>query len=32
MKRVAVISTVYAHLKHTQHFIDRLLVGYPYEG
>ena len=32
MKRVAVISTIYVHLKHTQHFIDRLLVGYAYEG
>ena len=32
MKRVAVISTIYVHLKHTQHMIDRLLVGYPYEG
>ena len=32
MKRVAVVSTIYVHLKHTQHFIDRLLVGYPYGG
>lgn len=32
MKRVAVVSTIYVYLKHTQHFIDRLLVGYPYEG
>ncbi len=32
MKRVAVISTIYAYLKHTQHFIDRLFVGYPYGG
>jgi hypothetical protein len=32
VKRVAVISTIYQYLKHTQHFIDRLLVGYPYGG
>ena len=31
-KKVAVISTIYVHMKHTQHFIDRLLVGYPYAG
>lgn len=32
MKRVAVISTIYVYLKHAQHFADRLMVGYPYEG
>ena len=32
MKRIAVVSTIYVYLKHTQHFIDRLLVGYPYAG
>ena len=32
MKRVAVVSTIYQYLKHTQHFIDRLMVGYPYGG
>ena len=32
MKRVAVVSTIYQYLKHTQHFIDRLMVGYPCGG
>ena len=31
-KRLAVIATVYSYLKHAQHFADRFLVGYPYEG
>ncbi len=30
--RIAVIATVYSHLSHAQHFVDRFLVGYPYEG
>ena len=30
--RLAVIATVYRHLSHAQHFADRFLVGYPYEG
>ena len=30
--RIAVIATVYTHLSHAQHFVDRFLVGYPYEG
>lgn len=32
MKRVAVVATIYAYLKHAQHFVDRFLVGYPYAG
>lgn len=32
MKRIAVIATIYRHLSHAQHFIDRFLVGYPWEG
>jgi hypothetical protein len=31
-KRVAVIATVYTYLSHAQHFADRFLVGYPYQG
>ena len=31
-KRIAVITTVYRYLSHAQHFVDRFLVGYPYEG
>ena len=31
-KRLAVIATIYRHLSHAQHFVDRFLVGYPYEG
>jgi len=30
--RLAVIATVYTYLSHAQHFADRFLVGYPYEG
>ena len=30
--RLAVIATVYRYLSHAQHFADRFLVGYPYEG
>ena len=30
--RLAVIATVYRYLSHAQHFVDRFLVGYPYEG
>ena len=30
--RLAVIATVYHYLSHAQHFADRFLVGYPYEG
>lgn len=32
MKRIAVIATIYRHLSHAQHFVDRFLVGYPTEG
>jgi len=31
-KRLAVIATIYRYLSHAQHFADRFLVGYPYEG
>ena len=31
-QRVAVIATIYTYLSHAQHFVDRFLVGYPYEG
>ncbi len=31
-KRIAVVATVYRYLSHAQHFVDRFLVGYPYEG
>ena len=31
-KRIAVIATVYTYLSHAQHFADRFMVGYPYEG
>lgn len=31
-KRLAIVATIYAYLKHAQHFCDRFLVGYPYEG
>jgi hypothetical protein len=30
--RLAVIATVYRYLSHAQHFVDRFLVGYPYQG
>ncbi|MEE2659479.1 MAG: hypothetical protein VX733_13315 [Candidatus Latescibacterota bacterium] len=30
--RIAVITTIYRYLSHAQHFADRFLVGYPYEG
>src|SRR5438477_1996145 len=30
--RLAVIATVYRYRSHAQHFTDRFLVGYPYEG
>jgi hypothetical protein len=30
--RIAVITTVYSYLSHAQHFVDRFLVGYAYEG
>ena len=30
--RLAVVATVYRYLSHAQHFADRFLVGYPYEG
>jgi len=32
MKRIAVVATIYRYLSHAQHFVDRFLVGYPYEG
>ncbi len=31
-KRIAVITTIYRYLSHAQHFADRFMVGYPYEG
>jgi hypothetical protein len=31
-KRLAVIATIYTYLSHAQHFADRFMVGYPYEG
>lgn len=31
-RRLAVLASVYRHLSHAQHFTDRFLVGYPYEG
>jgi hypothetical protein len=31
-KRIAVIATIYSYLSHAQHFADRFMVGYPYEG
>ena len=31
-KRIAVIATIYRYLSHAQHFADRFMVGYPYEG
>src|SRR5919204_484007 len=30
--RIAIIATIYRYLSHAQHFGDRFLVGYPYEG
>jgi hypothetical protein len=30
--RLAVLATVYRYRSHAQHFADRFLVGYPYEG
>lgn len=32
VKRIAVIATIYRYLSHAQHFADRFMVGYPYEG
>jgi len=31
-RRIAVIATIYRYLSHAQHFADRFLVGYPWEG
>ena len=31
-KRIAVLATIYRYLSHAQHFADRFMVGYPYEG
>ena len=31
-KKIAVVTTIYRYLSHAQHFVDRFLVGYPYEG
>ncbi len=31
-QRIAVIATIYKYLSHAQHFADRFMVGYPYEG
>jgi len=30
--RIAAIATTYHKYSHAQHFADRFLVGYPYEG
>ena len=30
--RLAVVASIYRYLSHAQHFADRFLVGYPYEG
>ena len=30
--RVAIIATIYKYLSHGQHFGDRFMIGYPYEG
>ncbi len=32
MKRVAVVTTIYKYLSHSQHMADRLMVGYPHGG
>lgn len=32
MTSIAVVTTIYRYLSHAQHFVDRFLVGYPYEG
>jgi len=32
VKRIAVVATIYRHLSHAQHIIDRFLLGYPWEG
>lgn len=31
-QRIAVIASIYKYLSHAQHFADRFMVGYPYEG
>ncbi|MEC7555960.1 MAG: twin-arginine translocation signal domain-containing protein [Planctomycetota bacterium] len=31
-KRIAIITTLWAYLRHGQHIGDRFLVGYPWEG
>ena len=31
-KRIAIITTLWAYLRHGQHIGDRFLVGYPHEG
>jgi hypothetical protein len=31
-RRIAIVATIYRYLSHAQHFGDRFLVGYPYEG
>ena len=30
--KLAAISSIYTYLSHTQHFLDRFLVGYPHRG
>lgn len=32
MKRIAIVTTIYRYLSHTQHIGDRFLVGYPRQG
>jgi hypothetical protein len=31
-KEIAVITTIYTYLSHSQHMVDRLIVGYPHHG
>lgn len=31
-QRLAVLASIYKYLSHAQHFADRFMVGYPYEG
>ena len=32
MKRIAIVTTIYKYLSHSQHMGDRFLVGYPLKG
>src|SRR5688572_4274574 len=31
-KQIAVITTIWTYLSHSQHIVDRFLVGYPRQG